>query len=119
MRPIALFLVFGMLTSAGAARAGDEFENGFEDELGRIAAHGAVAVGRGILTQILVGPPGPPPPPPVYYAPPPPPRPVYVQPVPVYVYPYPVYAYPPPAYWGWAPYGRFYSHGHGHGHHHH
>ena len=52
----------GALTAAGlllatpdAARAGDEFEDGFKDELGRVAAHEAVGVGRGILAQVLLG----------------------------------------------------------------
>jgi hypothetical protein len=36
------------------ARAGDEFEDGFKDELGRLAAHEAVVVGRGILAQVLL-----------------------------------------------------------------
>jgi hypothetical protein len=101
-----LALVLPLLVS-GAARAGDEFEDGFKDELGRIAAHEAVYVGRGLLARILLGPP------PVYAAP----APVYVPPPPVYAYPYPVYryAYPPPY---WVPYGRHY-HSHHHHHHHH
>ena len=118
MRYLALAsaLVLVSLTP-GAARAGDHyFQNGFNDEIGRIAAHAAVGVVSGLLY-------GPPPPvvyapapvvyaPPVYYAPPPPP-PVYV--VPVYGYAYPVYGgYPYRGYWG----GRG-PHGHGYGHRHH
>lgn len=66
----------------GDARAGDEFEDGFKDELGRIAAHEAVGAGRQILATILLGAPprvvaAPAPypvaPPPVAYYPPPPP----------------------------------------------
>ena len=37
------------------ASAGDEFEDGFKDELGRISAHEAVGVGRLILGHILHG----------------------------------------------------------------
>lgn len=96
-----------LLLASSAARAGDEFEDGFKDELGRIAAHEAVYVGRGLLARILLGPP------PVYAAP------VYAPPPPAYSYPYPVpvyrYAYPPPY---WVPYGRHY-HSHHHHHHHH
>jgi hypothetical protein len=105
-----MFLALGsLLLFTGAARAGDEFEDGFKDELGRIAAHEAVYVGRGLLARILLGPPAP-----VVYAPP-----VYAPAPPVYAYPYPVpvyrYAYPPPY---WVPYGRHY-HSHHHHHHHH
>jgi hypothetical protein len=38
----------------GDARAGDEFEDGFKDELGRIAAHHAFGVGRAVLGQVLL-----------------------------------------------------------------
>ena len=38
------------LIAAGPARANNEFQNGFEDQLGRIAAYGAVNVGLQILT---------------------------------------------------------------------
>ena len=116
-----------LLLLSGPARAGDEFGRGFNDEMGRIAAHAAAAVGTGVLAQILYGPP----PPPVY-APPPPvyPAPVYYGPpvyvAPVYAYPYPVYAYPYPVrfyggypqrgYWGGGGYAPRY---HGHDHHSH
>jgi hypothetical protein len=96
---LALALVPLLLTSI-PAQAGDEFEDGFKDELGRIAAHEAVYVGRGLLARILLGPPA--------YGPP------------AYAYPYPVpvyrYAYPPPPYWDYYP--RYY-HRHHHYHHHH
>jgi hypothetical protein len=104
MKPILLSLALAtLLLAPGASRADDEFEDGFKDELGRVAAHGAVAVGRGILAQILLGPPA--------YAAPVYPAPVYVQPYPVYAYP----VYPAPGYW--APYGRYYHHHHHHHHH--
>jgi hypothetical protein len=110
MKPILLaLLLVPVLLAAGPSRAGDEFEDGFKDELGRVAAHEAVAVGRGILAQILLGPPA--------YA-----APVYAAPVYPRPYPYPVYAYPYPVYPApgyWAPYGRHYHHHHHHHHHHH
>lgn len=43
------------LAAPEGARAGDEFEDGFKDELGRLAAHQAVVVGRGVLAQVLLG----------------------------------------------------------------
>ena len=43
------------LMSASPAEAKDEFEDGFKDELGRIAAHEAVVVGRQVLAGILIG----------------------------------------------------------------
>jgi hypothetical protein len=105
VKPILLALVLvPLLLSPARSRAGDEFEEGFQDELGRVAAHGAVAIGRGILTQILLGPPA--------YAGPAYPVPVYAHPYPVYAYPYPVY---PPGYW--APYGHYHHHHHHHHHH--
>jgi hypothetical protein len=42
------------LSAAPEARAGDEFEDGFKDELGRLAAHEAVGIGRGILAEVLL-----------------------------------------------------------------
>jgi hypothetical protein len=115
-RQICVVLAFvSFLLVSGPARAGDEFEDGFKDELGRVAAHEAVAVGRGLLARILLGAPavyGPPEP--AYgHAPP-----VYAQPVPV---PVPVYVYPAPVYgyWGWGPrYGYHHHHHHHHGGHH-
>jgi hypothetical protein len=47
------------LLGAAPAQAGDEFEDGFKDELGRIAAHEAVRGGRQILASILLGGPQP------------------------------------------------------------
>jgi len=38
------------LLAAGPARANNEFQNGFEDQLGRIAAYGAVNLGLQLLT---------------------------------------------------------------------
>lgn len=38
------------LLAAGPAHARNEFENGFEDEIGRILAHEAAYVGRSILS---------------------------------------------------------------------
>jgi hypothetical protein len=100
-----------LLLAPTPAQAGDEFEGGFNDEMGRIAAHEAVYIGRGLLARILLGPP------PGY-------------PPPAYAYPYPVpayrYAYPPPPYWSHGPYPGYYypgyhyrHHHHHHGHHHH
>jgi hypothetical protein len=40
---------------ASPARAGDEFERGFKDELGRIAAHEAVGAGKLVLAHVLLG----------------------------------------------------------------
>jgi hypothetical protein len=37
------------LLSAGPAQARNDFQNGFEDQLGRIAAHGAVSLGLHVL----------------------------------------------------------------------
>jgi hypothetical protein len=106
------------LLGAPPASAGDEFEDGFKDELGRIAAHEAVRGGRQILANILFGgppavvaAPAPPPPAVAYY----PAEPYY--PAPVYhehhhYYHYPAYGYAP----GYYEYGRPYGRG---GHHHH
>jgi hypothetical protein len=85
------------LLGAEPARAGDEFEDGFKDELGRIAAHEAVRGGRQILASILLG--GGPVAAPVAY----PAEPVYPQ---AYPEPYPV-----------EPYGRAVYHQHDHYHH--
>lgn len=55
------------MIAAGPAQARNEFENGFEDQLGRIAAVGAVNLGLHVLTGgAYYGPP------PVAYYPPPP-----------------------------------------------
>lgn len=45
----AAALLAAALFSAPTARAGDEFEDAFKFELGRIAAHEAVSVGRAVL----------------------------------------------------------------------
>ena len=46
----------GLLVLAPSpAHAGDEFEDGFKDELGRIAAHEAFGVGRHILADVFLG----------------------------------------------------------------
>ena len=103
MRFVALFsalLTFSL--APAAARADSRFERGFDDELGRIAAHAAVSVGGGLLTQLFYGPPAP-----ALYAPVPVPVPVYAVPAypyPVYVHPHPAphYRYVPrPAHWSW------------------
>jgi hypothetical protein len=47
-----------LLVAAAPASAKDEFEDGFKDELGRIAAHEAVGAGRAMLGYILLGHPG-------------------------------------------------------------
>ena len=118
-----------VLSGAEPASAKDEFEDGFKDELGRIAAHEAVRGGRQILASILLGgPSGPPPaayqPEPAYYEPqayaPPV---VYVPaPVPVVYYErhdvyhhYPVaYGYREPR--GWPPgHSKHWKHSHGRG----
>lgn len=52
---LAALSTAGFLFAAPEARAGDEFEDGFKDELGRLAAHEAVVVGRGVLAGILLG----------------------------------------------------------------
>jgi hypothetical protein len=107
------------LGAAPEARAGDEFEDAFKDELGRIAAYEAVGVGRGVLSHILLG--GPP---------------VYYTDGPYYPY-YPYYLYYPthrPHYYYYDYHGHHYRghrgwhhghhrphwrghHGHGWGHH--
>lgn len=52
---LAALSTAGFLLAAPDARAGDEFEDGFKDELGRLAAHEAVGIGRGVLASILLG----------------------------------------------------------------
>jgi len=49
---LAVALVVGAVSVIGAApaRANNEFQNAFEDQLGRIAAYQAVAFGVGVLT---------------------------------------------------------------------
>jgi hypothetical protein len=95
------------LMGAEPARAGDEFEDGFKDELGRIAAHEAVRGGRQILAGILLG--GayaPAAPQPVgYYEPAPPP---------VYSYPQVIYNEYRQDHHHYYPVARHYD---GHGHH--
>jgi hypothetical protein len=120
MRKIPLVLAFvPFLLVSGPVRAGDEFEDGFKDELGRVAAHEAVAVGRGVLARILLGAPA-------VYAPPAPaygygyPPPAYAYPYPAYPVPVPVYVYPAPryGYGGWGPRYGYHRHHHPHGGHH-
>jgi len=48
-------LALVVLIAASPATAKNEFENGFKDELGRVAAHEAVGAGRQILAGILIG----------------------------------------------------------------
>jgi hypothetical protein len=119
-----------LVGSAQPARAGGHFENGFEDQLGRILAFEAVAATRQLLFY------GAPVPAPVIYAPP---RVVYHAPPPVVYAPAPV-VYAPPVYYAPAVvpvpvgYGHYFGgsrgddcgprghyvrargHGHGHGH---
>lgn len=47
------FLGGGALLGASPARAGGEFERGFKNELGRIAAHEAVTLGTQILGEFV------------------------------------------------------------------
>jgi hypothetical protein len=108
MKIIALFSAVATFSVApGAAYAGDPFERGFNDEMGRIAAHAVV----GAVAGLLYGPPPPPPayapPPRVAYAPPVVYQPVYV--APVYAYPHPVIVqtYPSHGYSAWK-HGRHY-----------
>jgi hypothetical protein len=116
----ALWLLLG----ASPASAGDEFEDGFKDELGRIAAHEAVGAGRQILATILLGAPprvvaAPAPypvaPPPVAYYPPPPP-PMYDR---VVYHRHDHYYHPPVAQVYYEPhpgYRRWHKHHHRHHH---
>ncbi len=59
MRGLLLVAAAGLglaLVAPSAARAGgDHFENGFKDELGRVAAHEAFGIGRHILAEVLLG----------------------------------------------------------------
>src|SRR5262249_27593372 len=102
MRFVALlFAVMTFSLAPAAARADSRFECGVEHELGRIAAHAAVSVGGGLLTQLFYGPPAPP-----VYAPVPVPVSVYAVPAypyPVYVHPHPAphYYAPRPSHWSW------------------
>jgi hypothetical protein len=101
---MAALCALGFLLGAPEVRAGDEFEDGFKDELGRLAAHEAVVVGRGVLAGILLGGhPG-------YYPPPayPTHRPHYYDDYPRHHYHHHYY-YP----------RRHYGYGHWNGHHHH
>lgn len=44
-----------LLLTASPAQAGDEFERGFKDEIGRIAAHEAFGLGRHIVADVFLG----------------------------------------------------------------
>ena len=59
MRGLLLVAAAGLglaLVAPTDARAGgDHFENGFKDELGRVAAHEAFGIGRHILAEVLLG----------------------------------------------------------------
>jgi hypothetical protein len=103
-----------VLFGAAPARANNEFKNGFEDQLGRIAAVGAVNFGLSVLSggyypaypvapAVVPVPVAPVVVHPVYYGP------AYYQPVyrPVYYAPRPVVVYGKP---------YKYKHGRGHGH---
>ena len=100
---LAALSAVGLLLGAPEVRAGDEFEDGFKDELGRLAAHEAVVVGRGVLAGILLGHPG-------YY-----PAPAYPTHRPHYYYD----DYPRHHHYHHYYYPRWhYGHGHWGGHHH-
>src|SRR5262245_60794786 len=99
---IAVASITGVATTA---RADSHFDNGFEDQLGRILAFEVVQAGKALLFQgVAVPVPGPvPAPAPAYYAPPVPvpvavpvavPTPYYYQPVYAVRAPRPVVYYP-------------------------
>ncbi len=52
---LAVAAAAGLLLLASPARAGDEFEDAFKSELGRIAARGAVDAGRQVLRVMIFG----------------------------------------------------------------
>jgi len=96
LRVFAAALALAAVVAGGAApaRANNDFQNGFEDQLGRIAAYSVTALGVRILTggyypAVAYSPP------PVYVAPP-----VYYAPPPVYYAPPVVYAPRPVHYYG-------------------
>jgi hypothetical protein len=51
----ALVLGLGLLLATSPAQAKDEFEDGFKDELGRIAAHEAVHAGKHVVAAVVYG----------------------------------------------------------------
>ncbi|MCP4003367.1 MAG: hypothetical protein GY725_04150 [bacterium] len=53
--PAGLVLGLLIVLAPSGARAGDEFEDGFKSELGRIAAHEAFGLGKGVLGQVIHG----------------------------------------------------------------
>ncbi|HVN40249.1 MAG TPA: hypothetical protein VMW19_18970 [Myxococcota bacterium] len=106
---IAVVAIAGV---ARTARADSHFENGFEDQLGRILAFEAVQAGKAVLFHGAAVPV--PPPAPAYYAPPVP-VPVAVPVAVPVVVPRPYYA---PVYAVRAPRPVVYYHGHGHGYYH-
>jgi hypothetical protein len=52
---VAGLLVLGVFLGAPQARAGDDFERGFKNELGRIAAREVVHVGRHVVADVVWG----------------------------------------------------------------
>ncbi len=105
LRSVAIGIVgaaFLLLGAAPAQAGGDQFENGFKDEAGRIAAHAAYGVGAAVLAGLVYGPPA------GYYRP--------YGPPPGYAYGY-AYPAPPPVqvYEHHHYYHRAKRH-HGHGH---
>lgn len=52
---IAGLLALGIFLGAPRARAGDDFERGFKNELGRIAAREVVHVGRHLVSDVVWG----------------------------------------------------------------
>lgn len=51
----ALVLGLGLLLATSPAQAKNEFEDGFKDELGRIAAHEAVRAGKHVVAAVVYG----------------------------------------------------------------
>lgn len=52
---VAGLLALGVFLGAPQARAGDDFERGFKNELGRIAAREVVHVGRHVVADVVWG----------------------------------------------------------------
>lgn len=85
-----------LLLAPSAATAKDEFEDAFKYELGRIAAHEAVGLGRAVLGAIIYGPP--------------------VRAPVTYTYPYPYgYGHPYPSVYEYHEHHHYYRHGPPHG----
>jgi len=52
---VAGLVMVGVFLGAQRARAGDDFERGFKNELGRIAAREVVHVGRHLVSDVVWG----------------------------------------------------------------